>query len=47
LGLVLEGLKTLNTINIKYEYFLCGLVGTVPGYRSRGTEFDSRRYQSF
>jgi hypothetical protein len=26
---------------------LCGLVIRVPGYRSRGPEFDSRRYQSF
>jgi hypothetical protein len=25
----------------------CGLVVTVPGYRSRGPEFDSRRYQIF
>jgi hypothetical protein len=24
---------------------LCGLVVRVPGYRSRGTEFDSWRYQ--
>jgi hypothetical protein len=24
---------------------LCGLVATVPGYRSRGSGFDSRRYQ--
>jgi hypothetical protein len=23
---------------------LCGLVVTVPGYRSRGSAFDSRRY---
>jgi hypothetical protein len=26
---------------------LCGLVVRVPGYRSRGPEFDSRRYQNF
>jgi hypothetical protein len=26
---------------------LCGLVVTVPGYRSRGPEFDSRKYQIF
>jgi hypothetical protein len=26
---------------------LCGLVVRVPGYRSRGPEFDSRRYQIF
>jgi hypothetical protein len=26
---------------------LCGLVVGVPGYRSRGPEFDSRRYQLF
>jgi hypothetical protein len=26
---------------------VCGLVVRVPGYRSRGTEFDSRRYQIF
>jgi hypothetical protein len=26
---------------------LCGLVIRVPGYRSRGPEFDSRRYQIF
>jgi hypothetical protein len=26
---------------------LCGLVGRVPGYRSRGSVFDSRRYQIF
>jgi hypothetical protein len=26
---------------------LCGLVARVPGYRSRGSGFDSRRYQIF
>jgi hypothetical protein len=26
---------------------LCGLVFRVPGYRSRGPRFDSRRYQIF
>jgi hypothetical protein len=26
---------------------LCGLVARVPGYRSRGTGYDSRRYQIF
>jgi hypothetical protein len=26
---------------------LCGLVVRVPAYRSRGSEFDSRRYQIF
>jgi hypothetical protein len=26
---------------------LCGLVVRVPGYRSRGSGFDSRRYQIF
>jgi hypothetical protein len=26
---------------------LCGLVGRVPGYRSRDTGLDSRRYQIF
>jgi hypothetical protein len=26
---------------------LCGLVVTVPGYRSRGPGFDSRHYQIF
>jgi hypothetical protein len=26
---------------------LCGLVIRVPGYRSRGPEFDSQRYQIF
>jgi hypothetical protein len=26
---------------------LCGLVVRVPGYRSRGSRFDSRRYQIF
>jgi hypothetical protein len=26
---------------------LCGLVVRVPGYRSRGLGFDSRRYQIF
>jgi hypothetical protein len=26
---------------------LCGLVGRDPGYRSRGTRFDSRRYYIF
>jgi hypothetical protein len=26
---------------------LCGLVVRVPGYRSRGPEIDSRRYQIF
>jgi hypothetical protein len=28
-----------------YYNRLCGLVGRVPGYRSRGPRFDSRRYQ--
>jgi hypothetical protein len=26
---------------------MCGLVVRVPGYRSKGPEFDSRRYQIF
>jgi hypothetical protein len=34
-----------------FPYFfddcLCVLVGRVPGYRSRGPGFDSRRYQIF
>jgi hypothetical protein len=30
-----------------YAYRLCGLVVRVPGYRSRGPRFDSRRYQIF
>jgi hypothetical protein len=28
-------------------YCLCGLVVRVPGYRSRGPGFDSRRYHIF
>jgi hypothetical protein len=35
----------------KYVYYiydrLCGLLGTVPGYRYRGPGFDSRRYHIF
>jgi hypothetical protein len=30
-----------------FDDHLCGLVVRVPGYRSRGPEFDSRRYQIF
>jgi hypothetical protein len=29
------------------DLLLCGLVVRVPGYRSRGTGFDSRHYQIF
>jgi hypothetical protein len=29
------------------NYLLCGLVARVPGYRSRGPRFDSRRHQIF
>jgi hypothetical protein len=32
---------------IKKNDRLCGLTIRVPGYRSRGPEFDSRRYQIF
>jgi hypothetical protein len=36
----------LNKTSIKSHYNRpCDLVVTVPGYRSRGPEFDSRRYQ--
>jgi hypothetical protein len=31
----------------RFEDRLCGLVVRVPGYRSRGPAFDSRRYQIF
>jgi hypothetical protein len=30
-----------------HQHRLCGLVITVPGYRSRGRGFNSRRYQIF
>jgi hypothetical protein len=30
-----------------YSVFLCRLVVRVPGYKSRGLGFDSRRYQIF
>jgi hypothetical protein len=33
-------------VNEKFDH-LCGLVARVPGYRSRGPGFDSRRYQIF
>jgi hypothetical protein len=35
--------KTIYDVNDR----LCGLVVRVPGYRSRGLKFDSRRYQIF
>jgi hypothetical protein len=31
----------------EYKDLLCGLVVRVPGYRSKGPGFDSRRYQIF
>jgi hypothetical protein len=36
----------LTRVNGKVDR-LCGLVVRVPGYRSRGPEFDSGRYQIF
>jgi hypothetical protein len=32
---------------VKLKNRLCGLVVRVPGYRSRGPRFDSRRYKIF
>jgi hypothetical protein len=52
---LIEG-DTQTTLVISYAYFyflkirkvgLCGVVVRVPGYRSRGPGFHSRRYQIF
>jgi hypothetical protein len=46
----LEGVIMYNRFIIAYKFMndrFCGLVVRVPGYRSRGSEFDSRRYQIF
>jgi hypothetical protein len=40
-------LHKINNADVKYIDRLCGLVVRVPGYRSRGPVFDSRRYQIF
>jgi hypothetical protein len=54
---IIEKLKTTSTfvttvagfvlIVVRNMLNLCGLVVRVPGYRSRGPEFDSQRYQIF
>jgi hypothetical protein len=38
---------TMSILLCPCGYRLCGLVVRVPGYRSRGSAFDSRRYQIF
>jgi hypothetical protein len=35
------------SINVSFYDRLCGLMVSVPGYRSRGPRFDSRLYQIF
>jgi hypothetical protein len=32
---------------MKYDVKTCSIVARVPGYRPRGPDFDSRRYQIF
>jgi hypothetical protein len=39
--------KTIYNMVYILQDRLCGLVVRVPGYRSRGPRFDSRRYQIF
>jgi hypothetical protein len=37
-------IKAINFIYSLFNAHLCGLVARVPGYRSRGSNFDSHRY---
>jgi hypothetical protein len=44
----LKILQRLNSTTYLSKYFsFCGIVVRVPGYKSRGTGFDSRRHQIF
>jgi hypothetical protein len=43
----MNSLSIIISINVRKSNSPCGLVVRVPGYRSSGPGFDSRRYQIF